>query len=352
MKTLLFIFNFKGNGMKKFIIKLLFLVVISALMLAPINYLFCSKNGRYIYKMMNEMYECDKNIEVLFLGSSHVYRSYDTKISDEILGVKSYNAGSSSQGMNTSYYLLKEINQYHDLQTVYLDTYYGMANIPEDDGQVFTISDYMRPGKNKIELLLSSGGIETLVKGYMLFQRNLNLNIVDNIKSNFTPLSDYSSVQYDNEEYRGEGFVYSFEVVNAEDENVYTTYAGGADFSQGTPVSDLYYEYLMKIIQYCADNNIKLVLVNQPMPKKTTDYVKDYNNYVQYIKGIAELNNIEYWNFDLYKEELGLTMADYKDGGHLNGEGAEKYTEFFCKFILLSKNEDFNMEQYFYQDYK
>lgn len=319
--------------MKKFIKKIIYLVVICAMLIIPVNYLMKNNDGRYIYRMMNEMYNCEQNIDVLFLGSSHVFRCYDTTIADEILGMKTYNAGSASQGMNTSYFLLKEICEYHDVKRVFLDTYYGIANIPENDSQVYTVSDYMRIGKNKTDLLLSNGGLTTLFSGYITANRG-SYNIVRNVRSNFSPIDDYSSVSFENEEYRGEGFVYSFETCDSEDDNIYKSYAGSHDLSAECPVSELYEEYLLKIIEYCKENNIELVLVNQPMPRKTTDYVLGYENYVNYIRAIADESGIMYLNFDLYKGDMGLTMADYSDGGHLNGQGAEKYTEFFCNLII------------------
>lgn len=335
--------------MKKFIVKIFALILICCLLLVPMNYITQNNDGHYIYRMMNEMYSCEKNIDILFLGSSHVYRCYDTKLADDLLGVKTFNAGSSSQGMNTSYFLLREINRYHDIKTVYLDTYYGIANIPENDAQVFTISDYMKFGRNKTELLLSNGGLQTLINGYLTVRRG-NFNIIRNIKSNFSEISDYSSVSYENEEYRGEGFVYSFETCNFDDETIYSSYAGTTDLSAECPVNEIYKKYLLKIIEYCKENEIELVLVSQPMPRKTTDYVIHYDNFVNYIKGIAVGNGIKYWNFDLFKGNIGLTMSDYKDGGHLNGIGAEKYTSFFCNFVKSCKS-DYSEEDYFYDSY-
>ena len=338
--------------MKKFVAKILILIISCSILIIFCNFLFQNNNGHYIYHMMNEMYDCDTNIDVIFLGSSHVYRCYDPEIADDILGCKTFNAGSSSQGMNTSYYLLKEINKHHDLKTVYLDTYCGMANLSENDTQVYTISDYMHLDTNKIALLYSNGGLETVFDGLASFRRNLgNSNIVKNLQSRSLAVSDYSTVTYDNEAYRGEGFVYSFEVAKAENETTYSKYAGKKDFSADQPVSDLYYKFLIKIIEYCTDNNIELVLVNQPMPKKTTDYIKDYDNYVQYIKEIASQYNIEYWNFDLYKYDMGLPMKYYKDGGHLNGEGAEIYTSFFCSFINDVKNGKVTAKDQFREHY-
>lgn len=334
--------------MRKFLSKLLLLFSICVISVYILNHLFQNNYKHYTYHMMNEMYQSEDNIDVVFLGSSHVYRSYDVEIADQLLGCKTFNAGSSSQGMNTSYYLLREICKYHDVKTVYLDTYYGMANIPENDSQVFYITDYMKFGIDKLELLYSNGGTETVINGLLTFRRNRqNYNILNNLKSQQLDIYDYSSVKYSTEEYKGQGFVYSYVVADYENEAIYSSYARGFDLRSEKPVSDSYYNSLMNIIHYCNNNGIELVLINQPMPRRTTDYVLGYENYIDFIAGIAKENGIKYWNFDLYKYDMGLNMSCYKDGGHLNGEGAEIYTCFFCRFVNDVNNNIINPQDAF-----
>jgi hypothetical protein len=203
---------------------------------------------------------------------------------------------------------------------------------------------------NKTKLLLSSGGISSLFDGYVSFRRDIcNINIVENIKSNFSDISDYTSVTYENEEYRGEGFVYSYEV-SPESENNYEAFK--ADLSGDFPVSELYYQSLLNIIQFCSDNSIELVLVNQPLPKQTLDMLIDYDNYIHFLKQIADEYDIDYWNFDLYKGDIELTADCYKDEHHLNGKGAEIYTEFFCNFVNEVQDGNSDPESYFYDSYQ
>ena len=320
--------------MKKLVFNILCLAFTCGALCIVGNYLFQANNGHYTYHMMNEMYQYNGNIDVVFLGSSHVYRSYDPKKADRLLGCNTYNAGSSSQGMNTSYYLLKEIASYHNISTVYLDTYYGMANIPNNDAQVFLISDFMKDGINKVNLLYSNGGIETLFNGYMSFRHNRNnYNIISNLRYKRLPIDDYSTVTYKNEEYRGEGFVYSYENTDIIDTSTYRDTDSTIELLADRPFSELYLKSLLDIIMFCREKNIELVLVNQPMPRESLNKVLGYDNYVRCLQDIANNNNLEYWNFDLYKYDVGLTMDCYKDESHLNGKGAEIYTAFFCDFV-------------------
>lgn len=320
--------------MKKIVLKIIALILICCALILPLNFLFTTYDGRYTYKMLNEMYQSEDNIDAVFLGSSHTYKSLDPDLADEIIGINTFNAGSSVQGMNTSYYLLREIMEYHKLKTVYLDTNPAVARVKANDINIFYISDYMKfDSKNKLELL-KSGGNESILNGYITFRRNFtNLNIIANLKSRKTPLSDYSSVTYENEEYRGDGFVYSNGCNPITEKNIKNQKR--YDFSDKVPVGENYREYMEKIIELCKKNDIKLVLLEHPMLRKNTDSLVGYANYVSYMYGIAEKYGIEYWNFNLYKGDIGITDSDYLDITHLNGEGAEKYTKAFSQVAKM-----------------
>jgi hypothetical protein len=67
---------------------------------------------------------------------------------------------------------------------------------------------------------------------------------------------------------------------------------------------------------------------------------------------MADKNNIEYWNFNLYKGDIGLSMDCYSDGAHLNGKGAEIYTKFFCDFVNEINNNNDGSIQYFNASYR
>ncbi len=338
--------------MQRFISKVCFLFIGTICVLLFLGMLCTNYNHSYTYKMMNEMYNFKGNIDIVFLGSSHVYRSYDPKLADRILGLNTYNAGSSGQNMLTSYYLLKEICQYNDVKTVYVDTYYALTGQEMNDTSVYYISDYMRGMENKTTLLYESDGINRVIYGYLPFRRNIDnlTHIVENIKSRYVDLSDYSVVSYNEEEYRGNGFVFSFETIrNIND--VDFSYCSEFDYSNGVPQDCCYYNYLIKIIDYCKKNNIEVVLVDQPMLKQNIDQVIDYDNYVQFHRQLASKYNIDYWNFNLYKDEIGLDITDYKDANHLNGKGAEKYTSVLCD-VIAKKAKLGNVDDLFLTCYK
>ena len=339
--------------MKKFLRKIIILIVIIVLLIPPFNFFFSASRG-FTYHSLGEMYESKENIDLVYIGASCVFRGFVPQIANKMLGCKTFNAGSSSQGMNTSYYFLREINQYHKLKTVFLDTFYIVANLADDDAQVFTISDHMKFGLNKIRLLYSNGGIETVINGLLKFRRG-NFDVIGNVRSHFVDYKDYSNVRNKKEAYVGDGYVYSYGVALVNDEKTYShafKQPEAQDLRAEVPVSKLYLKSLIQIIEYCRANNIKIILISQPVPRKTLSYAQGYNNYIQFFKKIAEKYDVEYWNFDLYKYDHGITPDCYTDGGHLNGDGAKKYTTFLCNFINGVKSGKIVPKEMFYEAYE
>ncbi len=75
-----------------------------------------------------ELYADAGKIDTLFLGSSHCYRSVDPNAVDAALGTYSFNAGSSQQLPDGSYYMLREAAAQNQLKTVYLEMFYTGYN--------------------------------------------------------------------------------------------------------------------------------------------------------------------------------------------------------------------------------
>lgn len=337
--------------MKKYIRIIVSYILVWGIIMGCLNWLL-SSNYEYTYMMLKELYQCPENIDVLFVGSSHAFRTYDTALADELLGEKTYNTGSNGQLLATSYYLIREVAERNQLKTVYLDTCFMISqrSIPENESSLYFVSDYMEWSWNKIQYLWDAGGMRSFANGiFCTSRRNLrNLNIVENIRSKNLAAGDYTNLTFDHEIYKGDGFVY----VDAEmEEDVdFIEKAEQYDLTGDIPMVDDAYEYLIKIIEYCSENNIELVLVDQPMPDELITNVKSYDNYVAFMYELAEEYNIDYMNFNLCKG-YEKSIDDYYDENHLNGRGAEKYTEFFCQTVNSLKKNEKTIDDLFYKDY-
>ena len=72
-------------------------VLLTAALLAAADFLLVDDIHSYSRVMLQELYADAGNIDTLFLGSSHCYRSVDPAQVDAALGTHSFNAGSSQQ---------------------------------------------------------------------------------------------------------------------------------------------------------------------------------------------------------------------------------------------------------------
>ena len=92
-----------------------------------LRYLLIDDSASLTRLMMHEFYTEEENIDILFLGSSHCYRSLNPQITDEIFQKNTFNAGSSLQGLDASYALLVEAGKENRLEEVYVEIFYGIT---------------------------------------------------------------------------------------------------------------------------------------------------------------------------------------------------------------------------------
>lgn len=317
-----------------------------------IRFLVIDDIDSYTRIAMYEMYE-QENIDVLFLGSSHAYRSIDTAVMDEKWGVNTFNAGTSSQQPILSYYLLKEAGRKNKLSKVYMEVYYDlMWDNPDYQSPTaaYIVSDYMAPSLNRFQLLWDTGGKDYLVHGLVLGRRSweklfepayLKENLLKKCGEEYR---SYAYVKADNEEYAGKGFVYSRESVEP------STFSATEAFTpiREEALSEKNRKHLDKIIAYCNQEGIELIFYSAPVPDFRLAGCGNYDDYVGQIKHFLEGKNVPYYDFNLCRSGfLKLDDSCFKDNNHLNGEGAEKFSAFFADFFA----ENADREDIFWKSY-
>ena len=296
-----------------------------------LRYILVDDSTSYTRIMLHELYSQDENIDVLFLGSSHVYRSIDTKIMDRMLNCNTFNAGTSSQRLDGSYTLLKEVCKYNDIKEVYLDMYYWVMQEPDDMDEMnpvetYIISDYMRPSLNKYTYIAESTNKETWPNGYILARREWEkIFDIESVKKTIDRKRsiDYKEFKYienEDEYYAGKGYVASYALYKPFEDSLEELKI----MEKG--ISDESSRYLSKIISICKRKGIRLTLISVPMTSQMLSHLEDYSEYERTIKSIAETNEIEYWDFNIMENARFEDESDFKDKHHLNKNGAEKFS--------------------------
>lgn len=257
------------------------------------------------------------SVDLVFLGSSHCYRSFNPKIFDDALKIESFNMGSSSQTPITSYFVLKEILKTQKPKYVVLEIYWRTFTNDEQFTNATYNLEYMRDGRNKIEFLRYGYQPKDLINFLFPAYRYRN-NLQDAIRS----LMGKTVASEPGDEYGGKGFVANPTVVSKKkltEHNLFKDY-----FFDPKELKAKNLEYLEKIIRLCKDQGIQLVFVTSPLPPTSLDLIRNYSDIYDYFLKIAEQNKILYLDYNVLEERRLFFDADFKDDNHLNVKGVVK----------------------------
>ena len=95
-------------------------------------------------------------------------------------------------------------------------------------------------------------------------------------------------------------------------------------------------EYLIKTIDLCRKNNVKLIWYTAPLPKAIIDKMETYKEFSFNIDSIASANSLKYIDLNNFNE-LFSDSLHFKDSDHLNYNGGLILSDFMANEIL--KNE-------------
>lgn len=298
------------------------------------NYLVVDNADSYTRLTMHDFYEQEEPVDTLFLGSSHCYRAYNPELYEELTGERAFNLGSSSQNLDTSYYLLKEAVKYQPIKKVYLDIHFGfLMTDPKDRDlvQANIISDYMRPSFNKLDFILHMSSSEHYTNSFFPFRRNWQLlgdfsYLKKNLEKKSRPsYREYAPVVNENEYYAGKGYVWSDAELKAEEITWWDKF-DKLDVSRDMSFGQT---YLDKITELCKEKEIELIFVTAPSLEQYLEVVGPYEPVHNVVQEFADAYGVPYLDFNIdISQELELTDRDFIDVDHLNGQGAQKVTEY------------------------
>ena len=242
------------------------------------------------------MYTSEKNIDVLFLGSSHCMRIFDCEIGDKLLQYNTFNGGTSSQFLDGSYAMLVEAGKNNTLKEVWVELYYGqLGRLNKERTEMtatYILSDYMPFSFNKLRYLLLASSSEYYVNSFMPIRRTCE-NIFEEgyTKSLVNKKQEESYKNYDYvDSYLGKGFIGSDSYIES------GTYMRLNDFWPVAHLTEDDKENLQNIIGYCEKNRIELHFFSAPMSDFRLVSLNNYDDYVteisEYLKKLQQSGNL------------------------------------------------------------
>lgn len=249
------------------------------------------------------------NIEVLFLGNSHIYRG----VNPEYISAKSFNGAHVSQSLNYDLAILNKYDgRWRKLKYVFISIdYFSLYSSLED-------------------------GIESWrVKNYSIYYGIKNNNLQNNFEifngkqaHNLSRLKSYLLHNKGDITCNRYGFGALYK--SKENKNLKTTGEIAAKLHTRSMVNNLSYaknyQIIKSIIDFSKTNNIKIIFITSPVYKTYRENLdpKQLNNTVNKIKKIVAINkNTYYYNF---MSDRTFVAKDFYNADHLNEKGAKKLT--------------------------
>ena len=262
------------------------------------------------------------SIDVIFIGSSHCYRSFVPKIIDTRLGVNSFNLGSSSQSIFTSYFVLKEALEFQSPNIIVFEVFNGTFQVSENESFVDLMYnyDYFKSDNVKKEVKLSLSLNKNIEMLFPAYRYNHNLNLL--LKS-----PGVNADKLENSKYSHKGYVETDLPSDYYKANVLNVSA-----INSKKINEQQLVYFQKVVDLLQQKNINLLLITQPSHPDVYKQTKHMNQNL-FLRDLADKNELVYFNFS---ENDILTAGDYYDAHHLNKLGAEKFSHMLCD--TLTKN--------------
>lgn len=306
--------------------------------------LFCATNvcERKVSKYrFGSFFDNKEEYDVMFYGSSHMINAVFPNYLWRDYGISAYNFGAHADYIPSTYWVMRNTFDYVNPKLVVVDCY----TISES----FKICSYefwhdwidaFPMSTNKINAIVDLGNDE-LKKQY------INEGVLD-----ADSMPDTAEMYWDFCKYHSR-----WNDLNDEDFNTPKSTEKGAEARVNVyPAThkkmigkDQIYEedgigivYLKKIIEYCQERGIDVLLTYIPFPAES-----DRQMQANRAGCIASEYNVNYINF--LDEDIVDYNTDFYDDTHLNSKGAQKVTDYIGRYIaenydIPDRHDDVNYE--------
>lgn len=258
----------------------------------------------------------DHTVDVLFVGSSHVYYSVNTcKLYDEY-GIAGYLLASPGQPVWISYYFLEEALKTQTPKLVVFD----ICTLYRKENKIGTAS---------LPSLISMK--PSVQKWHAIRAANEPNKTLDSISAFFSfPYYHTRYVRSAAREQRYNGYKPDFRVISQKELEQWQN-PDRSGFDQTVPISEKTEHYVRKLIELCQEKGIRMLFVNAPYLNQTKKKQTSYN----YVFQIAQEYGIPYIDGN-YVAEMNIDFSkDLLEPSHLNYYGALKYTRYLAEWIEM-----------------
>lgn len=307
--------------MWKNILKTVGFLAVLMLFLLRINNILKLKHEDGIAQMEMFYKQQENTVDVLCLGSSHVFANIDPAILEEEYGIAAYDLAGSMQPMWNTYYCLKEALKYQKPSLIILDVF----RLTEG----FTYSKESKVVKNTYGMRLSMNKIRSIQE---------SAEKEEDVLRHVFGISTYHDRYYELEEKDFQGGIkkdgsykgyYPLIEVQAQKKPRISHIKDTLSIEEKTE------KYFYRILELAQEQDIPVLLINAPYCV-TEDDKKVFNELERLLQeGVP--GKVAYLDFNKHYKEMGLDFSvDFADSEHLNKEGAKKMNKYLGEYLAAN----------------
>lgn len=331
---------------------LLIIVVVTLFVGGTLLFRYCftgatvSDSFKYHIKQLQE--EGD-NVDMVFIGGSRTYRSFNPSIFDKALGIKNTtNCGSPSQRPILSYYVTKDMLEKFSPKYAVIGVSYNGLMFEQSPHTMYMAINRISP-MNRIKCLYDNYGFS---KGLMVLSGKSEFDSVmegpGELRKNIKEKKSKRAGEDDEKE--GRGYVGS-KTRNTPGGVTYSFNAEERCFNE-SEMQLKSFEYLKKTIELCQSQGIKVYLVSGPCTMMNIYKVENYQGAVDFYHELANDYGIKYFNLNYMKGRENILTDDmFMDHMHVNYWGGQITSKFFAQ-VLKDDLTGKDTSHYFYRNLK
>lgn len=275
-------------------------------------------DGCYVVQMFEKQKE--DTVDVVFIGSSHIYTNVNPAILWSEYGMATYDLAGSDQPLWNSYYYMKEAIEKQNPKLVVVDLYRVLEKRDTiDDARIAMNTLGLEYGENKIESIRASIPESYDERDYIL-GFPIYHNRYQSLKKEDFKLYG-GDINQDN--YKG----FNYNCISVQLFDYFNDVTWVLDESPITEKNEKYLKLMMKLAK---ETDTQLLFIVAPYWQISPEEKTMFN----YAERLAKEECVPFVDFNEYYNEIGLdSKTDCAESSHLNYYGSEKFTKYLGNMI-------------------
>ncbi len=270
-------------------------------------------------------------LDILFMGNSHAYCSIDTAMINQEMEIESAVLGSPAQSIEVTLENLKVLLKYQKPRVIVLEANAVIDSTlaylqDEKQGYLYDNLDGIQNYLYKVQVATRLLNPEDILQGtFQLLRPTEQWHRGRMIEKNLKGIhqSDYDE--------RGSRKLREVIQEPIDLESIQNFYVSNKSNTHTAQFSASTNEALIHFLNLTKENGIEVWMIKTPTAKEEIKFVEGMNQIKNIARDYDHVTFIKDFHTDI--ENIGLTVKDYYDKGHLNWNGAKKFTRYFIQTV-------------------